>query len=110
MRLRERITSSERSKGVHMEQVVGIGGVFFKLRDRAALAAWYRENLGVPVEPEQTYGAFASAAAGEQAVWSAFPTDTSYFGSGPSPFMVNYRVRNQPAYHPAHRSLNDLRA
>ena len=80
-----------------MEQVVGIGGVFFKARDPKALAAWYREHLGVPVEPEQTYGAFTSAAAGEQAVWSAFPADTSYFGSGPAPFMVNYRVRNLDA-------------
>ena len=24
----------------------------------------------------------------------AFPADTSYFGPGPAPFMVNYRVRN----------------
>src|SRR5437773_1918960 len=52
MRLRERITSSEaRRKGVCMEQVVGIGGVFFKTRDPKALAAWYREHLGVPAEP-----------------------------------------------------------
>src|SRR6188472_1776308 len=80
-----------------MERVLGIGGVFFKARDPKALAAWYREHLGVPVEPEQTYGAFTSAAAGEQAVWSAFPADTSYFGSGPSPFMVNYRVRDLDA-------------
>ena len=80
-----------------MEQVVGIGGVFFKARDPKALAAWYREHLGLPVEPEETYGAFTSAAAGEQAVWSAFPADTSYFGSGPAPFMVNYRVRNLDA-------------
>src|SRR5271165_4433634 len=88
MRLRERITSSEaRRKGVCMEQVVGIGGVFFKARDPKALAAWYREHLGVPVEPEHTYGAFTSAAAGEQAVWSAFPADTSYFGSGPPPWF-----------------------
>jgi predicted enzyme related to lactoylglutathione lyase len=80
-----------------MERVLGIGGVFFKARDPKALAAWYREHLGVPVETEQTYGAFASVAAGEQAVWSAFPADTSYFGSGPAPFMVNYRVRNLDA-------------
>lgn len=78
-----------------MEQVVGIGGVFFKARDPRALAAWYREHLGVPVFPEQTYGAFASTASGEQTVWSAFPADTTYLG--PSPFMVNYRVRNLDA-------------
>src|SRR5271169_5123560 len=89
--------SEARRKGVCMEQVVGIGGVFFKARDPKALAAWYREHLGVPVEPEHTYGAFTSAAAGEQAVWSAFLADTTYLGSGPAPFMVNYRVRNLDA-------------
>lgn len=79
-----------------MERVLGIGDVFFKARDPKVLAAWYREHLGVPVEPEQTYGAFASAVAVE-AVWSVFPADTSYFGSGPASFMVNYRVRNLDA-------------
>ncbi len=49
-----------------MEQVLGIGGVFFKARDPKALAAWYREHLGLPIEPEQTYGTLTSAAAGEQ--------------------------------------------
>ena len=78
-----------------MERVLGIGGVFFKARDPRALAAWYREHLGVPVEPEQTYGAFASTVAGEQTVWSAFPLETTYLGS--APFMVNYRVRNLDA-------------
>jgi predicted enzyme related to lactoylglutathione lyase len=80
-----------------MERVLGIGGVFFKARDPKALAAWYRQHLGVPVEPEQTYGAFASAAPGEQSVWSVFPADTSYFGSGPAPLMINYRVRDLDA-------------
>jgi hypothetical protein len=46
-----------------MEKVVGIGGVFFNARDPKALTAWYREHRGVPVEPEQTYGAFTSAGA-----------------------------------------------
>ena len=80
-----------------MEKVLGMGGVFFKARDPKALAAWYSEHLGVPVEPGQTYGALASVAAGEQTVWSTFPTDTSYFGSGPAPFMFNYRVRDLDA-------------
>ncbi|QEH35217.1 Glyoxalase-like domain protein [Aquisphaera giovannonii] len=80
-----------------MEQVVGIGGVFFKARDPKALAAWYREHLGVPVEPGQTYGTFSSAAAEELTAWSTFPADTPYFGPGPSPFMVNYRVRDLDA-------------
>ena len=80
-----------------MEQVLGIGGVFFKARDPKALADWYRTSLGVPLGPGQTYAAFASTAAGEQTVWSTFPADTKYFGAGPAPFMVNYRVRNLDA-------------
>jgi predicted enzyme related to lactoylglutathione lyase len=44
------------------------------------------------VEAGQTYGALASSAAGEQTVWSTFPANTNYFGSGPASFMVNYRV------------------
>src|SRR5262245_10401457 len=29
------------------ERVTGIGGVFFKAKDPAALGAWYRDNLGL---------------------------------------------------------------
>jgi predicted enzyme related to lactoylglutathione lyase len=80
-----------------MERVLGIGGVFFKARDPKALAAWYCQHLGVPVEPGQTYGAFLSSGPSEQTVWSAFATDTTYFGDGSAPFMFNYRVRNLEA-------------
>ena len=80
-----------------MEKVLGIGGVFLKARDQKALAAWYREHLGVPVEPGQTHGMMASAAAGEATVWSTFPADTAYFGPGPATAMVNYRVGNLDA-------------
>jgi hypothetical protein len=80
-----------------MERVLGIGGVFFKARDPKGLAAWYREHLGVPVGEGQTYGAFESGGAGEQAVWTVFPADTPYFGPGPATSMVNYRVRDLDA-------------
>lgn len=77
-----------------MQKVTGIGGVFFKARDPQALAAWYRDHLGVPVEEGQTYAPFQSGTTGEMTVWSAFPTDTEYFGGGVSPLMVNYRVED----------------
>jgi predicted enzyme related to lactoylglutathione lyase len=79
-----------------MERVAGIGGIFFKARDAKALAEWYRDHLGVPVMAGQT-DAFYETAAGEQNVWATFPADTQYFGPGPAPFMVNYRVRNLDA-------------
>jgi predicted enzyme related to lactoylglutathione lyase len=80
-----------------MERVLGIGGVFFKARDPLALAAWYREHLGVPVVLDQTYGPLTSAGSGEQTVWATFPADTTYFGPGPAAFMVNYRVKDLDA-------------
>lgn len=78
-----------------MERVTGIGGVFLKARDPKALAAWYRDHLGVPIEPGMPYGTFSAtgeAGVREQTVWSAFPMDTDYFGSPEARCMVNYRV------------------
>jgi predicted enzyme related to lactoylglutathione lyase len=80
-----------------MERILGIGGVFFKARDPKALAAWYREHLGVPVEPEQSYATLKSSSSGEPTVWSTFSTDTTYFGPASSCCMLNYRVRNLDA-------------
>jgi predicted enzyme related to lactoylglutathione lyase len=75
-----------------MQRVLGIGGVFFKARDPQTLTAWYRQHLGVPLEAGQSYATFKSAEAAELTVWSTFPADTTYFGSGPAAFMLNYRV------------------
>ena len=58
------------------QSVIGIGGVFFKARDPVALAAWYREHLGVPVEANATHAAFADEQA--QTIWATFPADTQY--------------------------------
>lgn len=85
-------------------QVAGIGGVFFKARDPVALAAWYREHLGVPVAPDGTHAIFFAGPHGGDAsgppvvtVWSTFPTDTAYFGAGPAGWMINYRVTDLDA-------------
>lgn len=80
-----------------MERVVGFGGVFFKARDSKALASWYREHLGLPVEVGQTFGPFRSQGAGEETVWSTFPANTQYFGSGDASYMINYRVADLDA-------------
>jgi predicted enzyme related to lactoylglutathione lyase len=45
----------------------------------------------------QTYGTFSSHDSDEQIVWSVFPIHSDYFGPGPSPFMVNFRVRDLDA-------------
>ena len=84
-------------------RVTGIGGVFFKARDPVALAAWYREQLGVPVAPDGTHAMIGAdpdtgdAGASAGTVWSPFPADTTYFGSGPAGWMINYRVQDLDA-------------
>lgn len=80
-----------------MEKVLGLGGVFFKARDPNALAAWYRDHLGVPIEAGQGHGIMMSQGAGEMTVWSVFPADTTHFGPGSSTVMLNYRVSNLDA-------------
>ncbi|HEY9027495.1 MAG TPA: VOC family protein [Burkholderiaceae bacterium] len=73
--------------------VTGIGGVFFKAKDPKALAAWYRDVLGMPVQP---WGgaALRHDAPGHPpaAAWSAFAASTSYFAPSTGDFMVNYAV------------------
>jgi len=81
-----------------MKRVTGIGGVFFKAKDRKALLSWYRDHLGI--EPEEYGGASFPWRDAEQpdrrgyTVWSLFEDDTRYFDPSPAPFMVNYRVEN----------------
>lgn len=84
-----------------MRRVTGIGGIFFRSRDPAATAAWYREHLGIPVG-EQGYCDYPWRELDEprrigRTVWSVFPDDTGYFGDDPAAFMVNYRVADLDA-------------
>ena len=90
-----------------MEKVKGIGGVFFKARDPKALAAWYQEHLGVPIE---SWGGAVfrwkenDTAGDASTLWSVFPEDTSYFQPGNASFMINFRVDDLEAMHAQLRS------
>lgn len=81
-----------------MERVTGIGGIFFKSGDPKALAAFYRDHLGM--EPSFEHGVvFRWREEGEEGgagstVWSAFAADTKYFEPSRAPFMINFRVRD----------------
>lgn len=76
-------------------RVLGLGGVFIRARDPAALAAWYREHLGFDVHDfGGAFGAiftFAEREPGYQ-IWTAFPAETPYFGNAAQPQMLNFRV------------------
>jgi catechol 2,3-dioxygenase-like lactoylglutathione lyase family enzyme len=75
-----------------MKRVTGIGGVFFKSQDPAALRSWYREHLGVESEEWGAVFPWREQDRPERSghtVWAPFPADSDYF---PGPLMVNYRV------------------
>jgi len=77
-----------------MECVTGIGGVFFKAKDPAKLAAWYRDRLGFELEPDQDAVAVFRWNGPGNTTWSAFPDDTTYFGPAGARSMINYRVED----------------
>ncbi len=81
-----------------MKRVTGIGGIFFKAKDAAALQAWYRRHLGIDV---QDWGGTAFSwtdAQGQPAagttIWSIGPAEGDYFAPSQAPFMINYRVED----------------
>jgi catechol 2,3-dioxygenase-like lactoylglutathione lyase family enzyme len=77
-----------------MGRVTGIGGVFFKSKRPAELAAWYRDRLGVPVDGEsaQFVADVGEPRTAECTVWSVFDETSTYFEPTTAPFMINFRV------------------
>src|SRR5438105_3232353 len=79
-----------------MAKVTGIGGVFFKsTKDNAALAKWYSDHLGMPLE--SWGGAILrwpddAQADGGLTVWTTAAPDSKWFAPSESNFMINYRV------------------
>src|SRR5690349_24618916 len=72
-----------------MARVTGIGGIFFKARDPAALREWYRKHLGLDI---QSWGGVAFDASTGVTAWSIFPESSQHFAPSTTPFMINYRV------------------
>ena len=76
-----------------MKRVTGIGGIFFKANDAAALQAWYRRHLGIDV---QSWGGTAfpwsdadGAPIGGSTIWSVNAHDGDAFAPSGATFMVN---------------------
>jgi predicted enzyme related to lactoylglutathione lyase len=73
--------------------VTSVGGIFFKSKDPKALAAWYRDVLGLKVEAWG--GAALRTDAPDRApvvVWTPFPKDTDYFAPSDREYMINFAV------------------
>ena len=79
-----------------MARVTGVGGVFFKSTgDKAALAAWYQQHLGMQLEP---WGGAILRWPDDKAddrgltVWHVAEKETQWFSPSRASFMINYRV------------------
>lgn len=79
------------------KRVIGIGGIFFKSEDNAALRDWYNKHLGI--ESESWGGIFEWRRKDNPddltyTAWSPFKKETTYFEPSKKDFMVNYQVEN----------------
>jgi predicted enzyme related to lactoylglutathione lyase len=75
-----------------MERVLGIGGYFMRAADPVALAAWYRDYLGLDTDEHGMWRPEAGVT-----VFATFDSGTDYFGSRDQTTMLNFRVRDLEA-------------
>lgn len=75
-----------------MAKAIGLGGIFFKSRDPAALSAWYAKHLGLPLEDWGGVRFDEDAARPGSTLWAPFAADIGYFAPSTQPYMINFRV------------------
>ena len=96
------VPAAAQAGGKAMEQpgrITGIGGVFVASKDPKALTAWYRDVLGLAVEPWG--GAILRLDAPGHpavAVWAPFKADGGHFMPSTREFMVNFAVDDLDAF------------
>jgi predicted enzyme related to lactoylglutathione lyase len=77
--------------------VTGIGGVFFKSKDKQKSIDWYKTNLGIEAESWGKvfdWRTYDNPDLPGSTTWSPFENETDYFGNSGQEFMINYRVSN----------------
>jgi predicted enzyme related to lactoylglutathione lyase len=72
-----------------MAKVLGLGGVFFKAEDPAALRGWYARVLGLEVSD---WGAMFKHPKVGAVTWAPFEAATHYFEPSQASFMINFIV------------------
>ena len=73
--------------------VTGVGGVFVRSKDPKALMAWYRDVLGIKLEPWGGAALHYDAPGHPPVVvWNAMPDRTSYFAPSTREVMINFAV------------------
>ena len=79
--------------------ITGVGGIFVRSKDPKALAAWYRDVLGITLEPwggaKLSYDAPGHPPA---VIWSAFPQTSNYMAPSTREFMLDFAVDDLTAF------------
>ncbi|MEM6521378.1 MAG: VOC family protein [Cyanobacteria bacterium P01_C01_bin.70] len=79
-----------------MQNVSGIGGIFFRSKAPAVLGQWYEKHLGINPVP-QNYDQQPWSQEAGPTIFAPFPDNTDYFGDTQKQWMINFRVRDLDA-------------
>jgi catechol 2,3-dioxygenase-like lactoylglutathione lyase family enzyme len=92
-------SSTQSSAAEPAGRITGVGGVFVTSADPKALAAWYRDVLGVKIE---AWGGamlrYDAAGHPPAVVWNAFPKASGYLAPSQREFMLNFAVDDMDAF------------
>jgi catechol 2,3-dioxygenase-like lactoylglutathione lyase family enzyme len=79
--------------------VTGLGGVFVTSKDPKALAAWYKDVLGINLE---SWGGailrYDAQGHPPMALWNAMPANSDEIAPSHREFMINFAVDNLDAF------------
>jgi glyoxylase I family protein len=78
-----------------MNKVLGLGGVFFKASDPAALSAWYEKNLGIALPP-QSYDAAVWEQEAGPTIFAPTEANSELFTNNAN-LCLNFRVEDLDA-------------
>jgi catechol 2,3-dioxygenase-like lactoylglutathione lyase family enzyme len=80
-------------------RITGVGGIFLKSKDPKALARWYRDVLGLPLE---SWGGallrYDAPGHPPVLVWNALPSTTDYMEPSTREVMIDFAVDDLDAY------------
>jgi catechol 2,3-dioxygenase-like lactoylglutathione lyase family enzyme len=80
-------------------RITGVGGIFVKSKDPKALAAWYRDVLGIPVE---TFGVamlrYDAPGHPPLLAWNALGQGSRYMAPSTREFMLDFAVDDMDAF------------
>jgi glyoxylase I family protein len=78
------------------QRVTGIGGLFFRSSDPAALAKWYLDKLGIDPVPSD-YGQKPWTQEAGTTAFAPFPKDTVFGKNKDQSWMIDFRVSDLDA-------------